>query len=152
MLSLAFITSGQLPQARAACFLSQLWKCMQSIPSRDCRPTSDSSSQIVDVHSTMKPALHYLFILSVVPNELKSLSWNTDCNNNEGEEPFYPAFYRVEWVVDDKLFVIVSFHLFPSFGSLIIFPLLVDFPSFFLAFCPCLLSPQIIVTLTFFLY
>lgn len=44
MLRPAYITSGQLPWARAAHFLSQLWKCVQSVPSRDWRPASDSSS------------------------------------------------------------------------------------------------------------
>ena len=48
-----------------------------------------------------------------------------------------------------NLSVIMSFHLFPSSGSLIIFPLLIDFPVCFLASHPWLLTFQITATLTF---
>lgn len=79
-------------------FWSRLRKCMQSTPSRECSPTSDSSSQMTDTRSR-HPAFCYLFILRVVPNESKAPSWNTACCSHEEERPFHTAFQRA----DDEL-------------------------------------------------
>lgn len=50
---------------------------------------------MIDMPSQQQ-AFHCVFIFHVVPEGSKALSWNTDCDNVEGEEPFLTAFRRAE--------------------------------------------------------